>query len=321
MAIETELKLKCSPQTLAKLKRHPFLRGLQQGRSRTVNLFNIYFDTPGHVLKKSRMAIRLRRSGKQWLQTLKGGGSSHAGLHLRNEWEMPVAGEALELDRLKAAGANLPKGVEKRLQPVFRTDFSRSIRELRYEDARIELCMDQGEVSCPTGKAGICELELELLEGPPLRLFELALDLHELAPLELEFINKAERGYRLIGGQNEAPLKLRPLLLQERELTGQVLQAHIAACLAHLQTNLTGAAAGDDPEFLHQLNLGARRLHEVLVLHSALKQDAERDKLMRAFEKLESDLKPLHAQGRFIDAALQHHVQDLLFRLAIWMHR
>src|SRR3989338_8023339 len=95
MAIETELKLRIAPEQLAKLKRHALLRTHQVTRPSTRRLYNIYYDTPKLELHKSGMELRLRRSGRQWLQTLKGGGSIKAGLHQRNEWEVPVGGAAL----------------------------------------------------------------------------------------------------------------------------------------------------------------------------------------------------------------------------------
>jgi inorganic triphosphatase YgiF len=356
MAKEVELKLTLTPAALAKLKRHPFLRSLQQERARSVHLENIYFDTPDYALQRARMALRLRRSGKQWLQTLKGGGGVQAGLHQRNEWEMPVAGEQLELDTLKAAGAHFPKGVAKHLQAVFRTDFSRSIRELRYEDARIELCMDQGEVSCATGKTGICELELELLEGPPVRLFQLALELHDIVPFELEAVSKAERGYRLIAGQIDAPAKARSPSLAGLTRSGEVLQALCAACLQHLQANLSGAINGDDPEYLHQLRIAFRRLRTVLSLAASLAPDETLAQLRQEFAALGRDLGVLRDQDAFITETLrplsqqrpvhaglrlllkrantrrnsslaeirtgywQWDVQHLILRLALWLH-
>ena len=48
------------------------------------------------------MALRLRRIGKHWLQTLKSGGGVQAGLHQRNEWETLVDGEALDFGVLEA---------------------------------------------------------------------------------------------------------------------------------------------------------------------------------------------------------------------------
>ncbi|MBW8078498.1 MAG: CYTH domain-containing protein, partial [Gallionella sp.] len=74
MALETELKLRITPQHLARLRRHVLLKSHQLARPVARRLYNVYFDTPELDLHRSGMALRLRRSGAQWLQTLKGGG-------------------------------------------------------------------------------------------------------------------------------------------------------------------------------------------------------------------------------------------------------
>jgi len=111
MAVETELKLRITLEQLAKPKRHPLLKAYQLTRPVTRRLYNIYLDTPKLELHQSGMALRLRRSGRQWLQTLKGGGSVQGGLHQRNEWEMPVSGPALDfsLPLVEAWKEVLPK--------------------------------------------------------------------------------------------------------------------------------------------------------------------------------------------------------------------
>src|SRR5674476_1468572 len=102
MAVETELKLRIAPEQLARLKRHALLKTYSITRPTTRRLQNIYYDTPKLDLHKSEMALRLRHAGRQWLQTLKGGGSVHAGLHQRNEWEVPVQGPALDFSATQA---------------------------------------------------------------------------------------------------------------------------------------------------------------------------------------------------------------------------
>jgi inorganic triphosphatase YgiF len=162
MTVETELKLHISPEHLQQLKRHPFIRSLSGGHARTQKLYSIYYDTPDLELRQHMMALRLRRVGKQWIQTLKGGGQANAGLHQRNEWETPVPSEQLNFDALKACGGELPRGVHNRLQPVFVTDFSRNVRLVDFEGAQIELCMDSGEIRAGQSSCPISELELEL---------------------------------------------------------------------------------------------------------------------------------------------------------------
>jgi inorganic triphosphatase YgiF len=264
--IETELKLRITPQHLDRLKRHALLREHQLTRPAARRLHNIYYDTPALELQKSGMALRLRRAGRQWLQTLKGGGSVKAGLHQRNEWEVPVQGEALDFSSAQAAEWNvhLPPSLRKKLQPVFVTDFSRSSRMMVWQGAQIELCMDRGEVRAGQRSTPICELELELKSGEPRQLFELALAILEVVPFELETASKAEKGYRLLSGFVERPVRNGVPELDRPATLANALQALIWSCLMHWQGNLRGAMAGDDMEYLHQMRVALRRLRVVL---------------------------------------------------------
>ncbi len=275
MAVETELKLRIATEQLARLKRHPLLGKHQVARPATRRLYNIYYDTPKLELRESGMALRLRRIGRQWLQTLKGGGSVQAGLHRRDEWEIPVSRAALDFSSPQTAEweEHLPPRLRKKLQPVFVTDFSRTSRMLEWQGAQIELCMDHGEVRTEQHGIPICELELELKSGEPRQLFELALALLEIAPLELEQVSKAEQGYRLLMEHADKPVKA-----AVPEFTGAVtlpeaLQALIWSCLQHLQGNLRGAMTSDDAEYLHQMRVALRRLRVVLRLAGKFRAD------------------------------------------------
>ena len=275
MAVETELKLRIAPEQLARLKRHPLLRKYQVTRPTTCRLYNIYYDTPKLELHKSEMALRLRRTGRQWLQTLKGGGSVKAGLHQRNEWEIPVSRAALDFSSLQAAEweEHLPPRLRKKLQPVFVTDFHRTSRMLGWQGAQIELCMDHGEVYTEQHGTPICELELELKSGEPERLFELALALLEIVPLELEPVSKAEQGYRLLTGYDDRPVKGVVQGLAKTATLAEALQTLIWSCLLHLQSNLRGAMTSDDAEYLHQMRVALRRLRVVLRMAEKFRAD------------------------------------------------
>ena len=236
MAIETELKLRIAPEHLQRLKRHPFLRSLSSKRATMHKLYSVYFDTPDLQLHRARMALRLRRVGTQWLQTLKGGGGVRAGLHQRNEWETPVTSEKLDFAALDAAGAvHLPLSLQKQIQPLFVTDFARSIRMVEFEGALIELGLDSGEIRAGKSKYPISELELELKFGEPLQLYRLALALLEIVPLEIESTSKAEYGYRL---RSPAPPSVSKAAIPEFDAdasVGNALQSMIWSCLHHLQ--------------------------------------------------------------------------------------
>ncbi|MDD5383803.1 MAG: CHAD domain-containing protein [Gallionella sp.] len=275
MAVETELKLRIAPDQLARLKRHPLLRKYQVTRPATRRLHNIYYDTPKLELHKSAMALRLRRAGRQWLQTLKGGGSVQAGLHQRNEWEVPVSRAALDFSSSQAAEweEHLPLRLRKKLRPVFVTDFSRTSRMLDWQGAQIELCMDHGEVRTEQRSTPICELELELKSGEPGQLFDLALALLEIVPLELEPVSKAEQGYRLLTGYADMPVKGVVPGLTRTATLAEALQTLIWSCLLHLQSNLRGAMTSDDAEYLHQMRVALRRLRVVLRMAEKFRAD------------------------------------------------
>ncbi|MDD2914836.1 MAG: CHAD domain-containing protein [Gallionella sp.] len=281
MAVETELKLRIAPEQLARLKRHPLLGKHQITRPVTRRLYNIYYDTPKLELHKSAMALRLRRSGRQWLQTLKGGGSVKAGLHQRNEWEIPVSRAALDFSSPQAAefDEHLPLPLRKRLQPVFVTDFSRTSRMLDWQGTQIELCMDQGEVRTEQHSAPICELELELKSGEPRQLFELALALLEIVPFELETVSKAELGFRLLSGYADCPVKGYAPDIAKKDTLADVLQTLVWSCLLHLQGNLRGAMGSDDAEYLHQMRVALRRLRVVLRMAGKLRADSQLEAL------------------------------------------
>lgn len=279
MSIETELKLSISAEHLHKLKRHPLLRKLAVSRATTHQLYSVYYDTPALDLRGHAMALRLRRVGKQWLQTLKGGGGVQAGLHRRNEWEMPVADEVLDFDALKAGGGRLPKGVRKHLQPVFVTDFSRSMRLLQFEGAEIELCLDSGEIRAGKKSRPISELELELKSGEPEQLFKLAQALLDIVPLAVEHTSKAEYGYLLFTGEAPKVSKARFPRLQQTQTITAALQSMIGSCLLHVQANVPGAIGKLDDEYLHQLRVGMRRLRVVLAMAETFRADDELGRL------------------------------------------
>lgn len=275
MAVETELKLHISPEHLQKLKRHPFIRSISADRARTLRLYSIYYDTADLELRRRAMALRLRRVGKQWLQTLKGGGQVSAGLHQRNEWETPVPSEQLDFAALKTCGGELPGGVRNRLLPVFVTDFTRNVRTLDFEGAEIELCMDSGEIRAGQSSCPISELELELKSGEAQQLFKLAQALLDIVPLDVEHTSKAEYGYLLFSAAKPSVNKARFPVLKRSQSIADALQSMIAACLAHVQSNVPGALLKLDEEYLHQVRVGLRRLRVVLAIAQRYRDDAE----------------------------------------------
>ncbi|MDH0730467.1 CYTH domain-containing protein [Pseudomonas sichuanensis] len=204
MHTETELKLRASPETLAALREHPLLKKRNKSGWQTRELLNQYFDTPERELSAARVALRLRRDGEVIIQTLKCRGKSVAGLSERNEHEWQLDKVKLDLKKLDAScwPEQLAELDKKTIKPLFTTDFTREYAEISWGRGKakvvIEAALDQGFVIAGKRKEAICELELELREGAPEALLELAAELAATLPLMPCDISKAERGYRLL---------------------------------------------------------------------------------------------------------------------------
>lgn len=203
MVKETEIKLRASRATLAALREHPLLKKRNKSGWQQSELFNQYFDTPERDLAQARVALRLRRDGEQYIQTLKGRGQSIAGLSERNEWDWPLDKNKLDLKKLtdECWPAELAELDKKTLKPIFTTDFVREKAEIAWGRGKakvvIEAALDLGKVTAGKQSEEICELELELREGEPAALLELAAELAATLALMPCDISKAERGYRL----------------------------------------------------------------------------------------------------------------------------
>ncbi len=232
---ETEIKLRVSRETLAALRDHPLLKKRNKSGWEQRELFNQYFDTPSRDLAAAKVALRLRRDGEQVIQTLKTRGQSVAGLSERNEWDWYLSKAKLDLKKLDdscwpAALAELDK---KQLVPIFTTDFVREKAEIAWGRGKakvvIEAALDLGKVIAGEGEEEICELELELRQGEPDALLELAAELAaDLALMPCD-ISKAERGYRLFDSASYS------LSLPVPQLTPQTsLDDSVAALAWHL---------------------------------------------------------------------------------------
>src|SRR5512139_1644153 len=236
---EIELKLTLPPgQTEA------FVKRMARRRTTPVQqaLVTRYFDTPDFALSAQGVALRVRRVGRRWLQTLKTEGERQGGLSKRAEYEMPVPRGMPVWDRFPAeALAFVPEALREQVEPVFETRFTRTAWLLKGKGgAQIEVALDVGEVRAGERSQPLCEVELELKAGQPDALFALALEwagAFDCLPFD---ISKAERGVRLAHGVEAAPVKSVPLTLAAGMSVEDGFAAIVQACLAQFQANLPG---------------------------------------------------------------------------------
>lgn len=211
MAREIELKLAVPAGA------HDALAGWLDAHAQAagaVDLANVYYDTPDQALAHNRAALRVRRQGEQWLQTLKTAGKGgKGGLSARHEWEVPLESDALSVDAFVAhnakEAADTIRPHASALVPLFRTDFTRRLWNVAADGGEIEIALDAGAILVPgtDAREPIDELELEWKPAAGSTLDEAAIGerLHAwtqtlrtavpgLTPLDA---SKAQRGYQL----------------------------------------------------------------------------------------------------------------------------
>lgn len=262
--LEIELKLALSEDQVGRLRSHPLLKGVSATRKK---LYTIYFDTPDFQLFQARIALRLRRVGYHWIQTVKAAAQSTGTLAARPEWEVQVTGNRPDVSVLPAAARDMLRDEWlDRLQPAFVTRFQRTAWHLVLPAGELELALDQGEVEAGEARLPISEVELELKAGTPEVLFQVVETLTERLDFGLESRSKAQRGYILCGTVKPLPVKAMKVDLQPDLPAGQAWQAMIRAALSQFAGNVAGCQAGDDPEYLHQLRVAVRRLRATVSL-------------------------------------------------------
>lgn len=291
---ETELKLQLAPRHVERFKRSPVLSKLA---CTEVTIDNVYFDTPDRLLQRHRMALRVRKIGGRWLQTLKSAGKTSGALTHRGEWETPVraARGQGKLDLKLLSASPLPELLARQkhpaeLQPVFRTRVHRTLWVIEHADATIEAALDIGEISTKGARATlrepICEVELELKEdkgqGGAAALIDLAIDLLDAGgkrPLALTPIarSKGERGYQLTAQSRPTAVKASAKgFVQDitaKDTAAHALRMVVAHGLAVLTANIELLLRNDDPEYVHQARVALRRVRSAIRLFDRERRD------------------------------------------------
>ena len=272
---EIELKLRASPQAMERLLASPLLAASIPGLASEQNLDSAYYDTTDLRLQKRGVSLRVRREGGRFVQTIKttrsGAGSAAAALD-RLEWETVVPDLSPRPDWVMDASA---RGLLGHLAPdeltdICRTRIRRETRVVGYkhngEIAIIEIAFDRGTLEAGARAVPTAEVELELLKGSKQALYSLALELHNVAPLQVEVRSKAERAYGLFTGQPPRWHKNKKLRFAPNTTVDDGIRAVFENCFSHWMANEPAVLEGGDPEGLHQMRVALRRIRSALSL-------------------------------------------------------
>jgi len=277
--METELKLLIDPKHAQALREHPLLKKYASAAPLRQQMLTTYFDTPDLYFSRHRAALRVRQSNEGRVQTLKDGNQVQGGLHSRNEWEAEVDEKAPDLAAMRelvGPGSDwfarlADTELQQRLTPVFSNRMDRTAWQLHFpEGQQAELVLDQGELTRGDRHEPISEIELELKSGDAAPLFDFALELQQDIPLRLGNASKSARGYAMMHPSPPALVKAEPVALTPGMTVEQGLKAIAGNCIAQIQGNETGVMQGGDPEYVHQMRVGLRRLRSLLKLYADL---------------------------------------------------
>jgi len=296
---ETELKITLDAGRIAKLSRHPALAQSRLVPRRNEALLSTYYDTADHALARAGIALRLRKVGRRWVQTIKAGGGGF-GLFSMTEVETPAPGGRLVLDGPDPEGvlAAIAKAAgDAPLSPVFETRIRRITERMRPPGGgEVEMALDSGEIVAGEARTPIHEVEFELIEGAVGGLYDLAQLFFSQGRVHFSAMNKSARGYLLARGEAVPSPEARHAgdLVHDAGATVEMVARDVFRdCFAQIAWNMALLAASDDPDVPHQLRIGLRRLRVAfLIFRDSLGPEALRP-LADAARQLGQDVSPL----------------------------
>lgn len=309
--VEIEIKLSASPEMLAKLRRHPQLVG--EGEQ-TATLVTTYFDTVGRRLQRGGAALRIRQQGDHHEQTLKLESQYGASVR-RKEWNAPVTGQIPKPSgfptKARAKLTRLLDGAP--LEAVATTRIERTTRRLLVDGSLIEVAFDLGSIEAGGRTEGICELELELIDGQLVDVLVLARKLPIGPELRWSVTSKAERCQALALDLPLVAAHARPVKLAPEMSPRQAFQAIAWNCLEQLLANYPLVISVGDPEALHQTRVAIRRLRAAASLFSSVTRDDAEPVLRAELKAVATGLGPardLDILCTNVASAAKHSEQD-----------
>jgi inorganic triphosphatase YgiF len=269
MPQEIELRFAVPPGELSRMGRKFVPEGFVAGRPATRLLRSLYYDTPGGDFAKAGFTLRVRKLGRVYIQTVKSE-STGALASERGEYESRLPSSSPDIagipdaevrERLAALAAH---GA---LEAMIETDIRRTTRILTTPAGdRIELAADKGTIRTRAGGPvlDVNEVELELKQGSVRALYDAARALSRTNAITLALESKSARGLRAREGRAVATHKAGRAALPRDGTAEEAFAATLTHCLRHIGRNAQAVAEARDPEGVHQIRVGLRRLRAAL---------------------------------------------------------
>lgn len=258
---EVELRLVCDRIQLEVADELPILKTYARGEDRISNLLSIYYDTAGHDLKNAGLSLRVRLENAHFVMTVKPLAHRGAGLR-REEREIEITGMQPEVMGLRSIlDPQIFHQVEtKVLKPIFSTEVRRRTRMLYLATGIVELAIDDGQIIADGRHEPICEVELELIEGRSVAIWELTEGILKEGSFRPSVRSKAIRGFDL--AENHAPRlpPAPPTAVGKADTLQAFFRVASAELVGRLMELQPVAEDGSDHEAIHQYRITLRRL-------------------------------------------------------------
>lgn len=284
------LELGLSLDAIPRLRRHPLLAALTQGRPRRSRERAVYYDTPDFGLARAGIALCIRRAGRLTVQSvarLDARGPVPADTVVAGDGPDPasIPDEALRAE-IAACIAGKP------LVPAFEVDLTRELRVLREDANEIHFSLDSGSVKTARGLVPVCSLALDTRAGDPAYVVQLALELLDALPLRADVQHPAASARAMLLGESARPRKAEPVEVAPDAALETLLVACVDTCLGQIVANEGAAALGLDSEGVHQMRVGLRRLRSALSFFAPVLPARQRASLRALLRPLASALGP-----------------------------
>jgi inorganic triphosphatase YgiF len=183
------------------------------------------------------------------------------------------------------------KSLPHALIPVFSTTVERTTLPIRLGDAELELALDRGRIAANGHGQPIDEIEIELKSGASAALADVAERLARTIPVAWQPRSKAERGYGLAAGTDDLAVRAAPIVLDPGVSTAGAARIIALSCLHHALAN-AAAVRDEQPQGVHQMRVGLRRLRAALSVFKDVLRDAGTDSIKTELKWLTEQLGP-----------------------------
>lgn len=258
---EIEIKFRTDAAGLARVLNAPLVKAANDLQTETLKA--TYFDTPSNALRKKGIVLRVRKSGDAVpVLGVKAPGTATDGPFQRLEVEVNSPSLKPNLALFDKTTRKFLKRVigDQPVAPKFIMQFKRQSGLVTCGGSVIEIAVDQGHITLGKRRVPLAEVELELVSGNKADLLDLAKTLAEDFSLRLDFVSKAEKGFRALLQEKPAPVKAGSIKSKSSATFDDTVTTIISNTLAHFVANWACLRETDEPESIHQIRIALRRM-------------------------------------------------------------